>query len=98
MGIADMSACGLPSDYLLQREAIVREMTVERIAALAQAHLDPERMIWLVVGDAETHEVIASQPLPVELRGAVHTSLVSPDGRYVYIVGPRPSGDERERG
>ena len=24
------------------------------VAALAEAHLDPERMIWLVVGDAET--------------------------------------------
>ncbi len=50
----------------------------------------------VVVGDAQTHEVIASQALPESLRGAVHTSLVSPDGRYVYIVGPRPSGDEFE--
>ena len=44
----------------------------------------------VVVGDAETHEVIASYMLPESLRGAVHTTVMSPDGRFVYIVGPRP--------
>jgi len=48
----------------------------------------------VVVGDAETHEVIASYMLPETMRGAVHTTLVSPDGRYAYIVGPRPDGGE----
>ncbi len=48
----------------------------------------------VVVGDAETHQVIASSMLPESMRGAVHTTLVSPDGRYVYIVGPRPDGGE----
>lgn len=53
----------------------------------------------VVVGDAETHEVIASYMLPTSMRGAVHTTLVSPDGRYAYIVGPRPDGgDELEGG
>lgn len=52
----------------------------------------------VVVGDAETHEVIASQMLPVSLRGAVHTTIVSPDGRYVYIVGPRPDAEELDGG
>ena len=46
----------------------------------------------VVVGDAETREVIASYMLPESLRGAVHTTVVSPDGRFVYIVGPRPAG------
>jgi DNA-binding beta-propeller fold protein YncE/mono/diheme cytochrome c family protein len=69
--------------------------TNSRPAVLFEGYELPESSS-VVVGDAETHEVIASQPLPVELRGAVHTSLVSPDGRYVYIVGPRPSGDEFE--
>jgi DNA-binding beta-propeller fold protein YncE/cytochrome c553 len=44
----------------------------------------------VVVGDAQTHEVIASYELPVNLRAAVHTTVLSPDGKYVYIVGSKP--------
>jgi DNA-binding beta-propeller fold protein YncE len=47
----------------------------------------------IVVGDAETKEVIASYMLPENLRSVVHTSMMSPDGRYVYIIGARPGGD-----
>ncbi len=47
----------------------------------------------IVVGDAETMEIIASYMLPQSLRAVVHTSLMSPDGRYVYIIGARPGGD-----
>jgi mono/diheme cytochrome c family protein len=47
----------------------------------------------IVVGDAETMEVIASYELPQNLRSVVHTSLMSPDGRYAYIIGARPGGD-----
>ena len=52
----------------------------------------------VVVGDAETHEVIASYMFPESMRGAVHTTLTSPDGRYVYIVGPRPDGSAEQTG
>ena len=52
--LADMSAYGFPADYLLRREGIVQEMTVDRIRELAAEHLDRERFIWLVVGDART--------------------------------------------
>jgi len=41
-----------------------------------------------VVGNARTMEVIVSREMPSELRGAVHTTVLSPDGRYVYIIGP----------
>jgi len=41
----------------------------------------------IVVGDAATKEVIASYELPTSLRAAVHTTVLSPDGKYVYIVG-----------
>ncbi len=47
----------------------------------------------IVVGDAETMEIIASYMLPQSLRAVVHTSAMSPDGRYVYIIGARPGGD-----
>lgn len=42
----------------------------------------------VVVGDAQTKEIIAYGEMPVELRGAVHTSVITPDGRYAYIIGP----------
>ena len=49
------------------------------------------RSSQIVVGDAESHEVIASYELPVNLRAAVHTTVLSPDGKYVYIVGSKPN-------
>lgn len=52
--LANMSLHGFPADYVLQREDIVRAMTIERIQELAARYLDPDRMIWLVVGDAAT--------------------------------------------
>jgi mono/diheme cytochrome c family protein len=54
----------------------------------------PPKSNSLVVGDAETMEVIASYELPEILRSVVHTSAMSPDGRHAYIVGPRePTAD-----
>ena len=52
--LGDMSTYGFPADFVLQREQIVRDMTIEGIQALAETYLDPERMVWLVVGDART--------------------------------------------
>jgi len=42
----------------------------------------------VVVGNARTKEVVASREMPSDLRGAVHTTVLSPDGRYIYIIGP----------
>ncbi len=52
--LADMSSYGFPADYALQREQVVRDMTIEQARALAEAYLEPSSMIWLVVGDART--------------------------------------------
>ena len=52
--LGNMSAFGFPADYVLQREQIVRDMDVPRIQSLATRYIAPERMIWLVVGDART--------------------------------------------
>ena len=41
-------------DYILEREKIVKGMTVEKIRALSKKYLDSSKMIWLVVGDAKT--------------------------------------------
>ena len=52
--LGDMSAYGFPADYVIQREQVVRDMTIGRIQELAGEYLDPGRMVWLVVGDAAT--------------------------------------------
>lgn len=46
----------------------------------------------VVVGDAQTKEVIASYMIPTKLRAAVHTTAMTPDGKYVYIVGSKEGG------
>lgn len=54
----------------------------------------PPKSNSLVVGDAETMEIIASHEIPETIRAVVHTSAMSPDGRYAYMVGPRePTAD-----
>lgn len=50
----------------------------------------PPKSSQVVVGNATTKEVIASYELPTELLGSVHTTVMSPDGKYVYIIGARP--------
>ncbi len=57
----------------------------------------PEGM-KVVVGDAETHEVIAWYEMAPELRSSMHSTAVSPDGRYVYISGAAPSGETEPQG
>ncbi|UCE41819.1 MAG: insulinase family protein [Candidatus Aminicenantes bacterium] len=43
-----------PDDYIKQREEFVKNLTPEAHKELAQKHIDPDRMIYLVVGDAAT--------------------------------------------
>ena len=52
--LRDMTAYGFPADYVLEREEVVREMTIPEIRRLADRYLDPREMVWLVVGDART--------------------------------------------
>jgi hypothetical protein len=52
----------------------------------------------VVVGDAASGEVIVSAQMPRELRGAVHTTVLSPDARYVYIIGPSSQTAQRGPG
>jgi zinc protease len=39
---------------VLQREAVVRNFTIDDARRLSTRYLDPSHMIWLVVGDART--------------------------------------------
>ena len=49
-----ISALGFPLDYVVERERVVENMTLERVRELARRYVDPARMIFLVVGDART--------------------------------------------
>lgn len=52
--LENMSEFGWKADYVKEREAIVRGMSQQKITQLADQYLQPDRMIWLVVGDAAT--------------------------------------------
>ena len=52
--LENISKYGWKYDYVKEREAIVKGMTVEKIRDLSGKYLNPDRMIWLVVGDAKT--------------------------------------------
>ena len=52
--LGNISKLGMPVDYAKQREAIVKNMTVAEVKALAAQYLDPDKMIYLVVGDEKT--------------------------------------------
>ncbi|CAL2101264.1 Zinc protease [Tenacibaculum sp. 190130A14a] len=52
--LENISTYGLDSDYVKSREQIVKDMTITRIKELTEKYVNPNKMIWLVVGDAET--------------------------------------------
>jgi zinc protease len=52
--LKDISAYGLSVDYVKQEEAIVRAMTPESIKQLAIKYINPNKMVYVVVGDAAT--------------------------------------------
>jgi zinc protease len=43
---------GYPDDYIKQHEEFVKDLTLEQHKELAQKYIDPDRMVYLVVGDA----------------------------------------------
>tara|TARA_R110002073_G_scaffold14998_1_gene60108 strand:+ start:28501 stop:31347 length:2847 start_codon:yes stop_codon:yes gene_type:complete len=54
--LENISSFGWSDDYVKQQEEIVKNMTIDQIKALAEKYLDPNRMIYLVVGDAATQK------------------------------------------
>jgi zinc protease len=49
-----LSSYNLPDDYIKKEEEVVRNMTLEAHKMLAQKYITPDKMIYLVVGDAQT--------------------------------------------
>lgn len=49
-----MSSNNWTADYLSEQQEIVQNITLEEIRELAEKYVNPDRMIYLVVGDART--------------------------------------------
>ncbi len=52
--LQEISMYNLPVDYVREQEKIVSDMTLEQHKALAEKYIDPERMYYVIAGDAAT--------------------------------------------
>lgn len=52
--LTNISNYNYPDDYAKQREDIVKALTVEEVQALAEKYIQPDKMIYLIVGDGAT--------------------------------------------
>jgi zinc protease len=52
--LQNISNYNLSADYVKDREKIVNEMSIEKVQELAKKYINPNKMIWLFVGDAES--------------------------------------------
>ncbi|MEJ2004475.1 MAG: insulinase family protein, partial [Cyclobacteriaceae bacterium] len=49
-----LTAYGWSPEFIKEREEIVKNMTVSEIRKLASVYADPDKLIYVIVGDAET--------------------------------------------
>jgi zinc protease len=54
--LQEMSFYNLPKDYIRQQEKIVTDMTLDQHKALAEKYINPERMYYIIAGDAATQK------------------------------------------
>ena len=52
--LQNISNYNLNADYVKDRENIVNKMSIEKVQELAKKYINPNKMIWLFVGDAES--------------------------------------------
>ena len=52
--LSNISAYNLPFDYVKQQEETINNMTVEQAKAVIAKNMDPNELIYVVVGDAKT--------------------------------------------
>ncbi len=64
----------MPFDYVKQYEKIAQDMTLEKHKELAQKYINPDKMIYLVIGDAKT------QLKPLKKLGLGKPILLNIDG------------------
>ena len=70
----NIATYNLPFNYVKQRENFVRNYTVEQHKELAQKYIEPNSMIYLIVGDAKT------QLEPLKKLGIGNPVLLDRDG------------------
>jgi zinc protease len=52
--LSTMSKFGLPEDYIKQEDNVIRNMNVEDSKAIAEKYIVPDKMYYVIVGDAAT--------------------------------------------
>jgi zinc protease len=52
--LSKISSYGWSPDYVRDRQETVQAMTQDQLEELARTYANPDKMIWLVVGDADT--------------------------------------------
>ena len=52
--LSEISTYGRDKDFIQQREKVVNELTVMDVRELAEKYINPEKMYFLIVGDAAT--------------------------------------------
>lgn len=52
--LATMAKYNLPDNYVQKEEEVIRNMTLEEHKAITSRHIDPDRMYYVIVGDAQT--------------------------------------------
>ena len=70
--LSTMAKYGLPADYIKQEENVIKGMTVEEHKAITNKYIVPDKMYYVIVGDA------ATQMKPLEKIGFGKPVLVKP--------------------
>ena len=70
--LATMSKYGLPDDFIKEEENVIKNMTIEDHKTITDKYIDPDKMYYVIVGDA------ATQLKPLEKIGFGKPILVKP--------------------
>jgi zinc protease len=70
--LSTMSKYGLPDDYISKEENVIKNMTIEEHKAITDKYIIPDKMYYVIVGDA------ATQLKPLEKIGFGKPILVKP--------------------
>ncbi len=71
--LSTMSKYGLPDDYIKEEENVITNMTVAEDKAITDKYINPDKMYYVIVGDA------ATQVKPLEKIGFGKPILVKPE-------------------
>jgi zinc protease len=69
--LSTMSKYGFPEDYIKKEETVMKDMTVAEHKLITDKYIIPDRMYYVVVGDAATQmkpleKIGFGKPIPIE--------------------------------